>query len=116
MMRDIDGQSIRSLEDFFSKFIDYIASNPRTTKTEIQFAQFCIFSWQECFVYQSQQLLGDIISHLLINKIAAFLNWYSQADKVRHDNFSVCLHSIVLVSIFRLVGMLLSSRLTPGNM
>ncbi|VUZ40523.1 unnamed protein product, partial [Hymenolepis diminuta] len=115
MMCVIDGQSIHSLEDFFSKFIDYIASNPRTIKTEIQFVQFCIFSWQECFVYQSQQLLGDIISNLLINKIAAFLSWYSQADKFRHDNFSVCLHSIVLVSIFRLVGILLSNRLTRGN-
>ncbi|KAM3180592.1 hypothetical protein ACTXT7_015985 [Hymenolepis weldensis] len=115
MMCAIDGQSIRSLEDFFSKFIDYIASRPRAIKTEIQFAQFCIFSWQECFVYQSQQLLGDIISNLLINKIAAFLSWYSQADKAMHDNLSVCLHSIVLVSIFRLVGMLLLNRLTPSN-
>lgn len=111
----LDNNSVSVLEEFFSKFLDHIVLKMRNGKTEIHFAQLCILSWHECFIHPSQQLLGEIISHLIFRKFFNILDWFTSFSKVKHDNFSICFHSIVLVSIIRLVDKILTYQGYTAN-
>ncbi|KAM7537244.1 hypothetical protein Aperf_G00000062316 [Anoplocephala perfoliata] len=84
----LDNKSVSALQELFSKFLDHITL---------------------------RQLLGEIVSHLIFKRFLPILDWYSSSSKVKHDKFSICFHSIVLVSFIRLVDKIVTCQGNSAN-
>lgn len=115
-MAKIDETSLFSLERFFAAFLTHLTSAVRSEKTEILLAQFCLLSWRECFALRPQQLLAEIISNALTNRISsAPLKWPFMSENVVYISSKICSWEIVFVSVLHLVDRAFHSLSLIGN-
>ena len=116
-MEKLDESSVFSLERFFSDYFTHLLTLECSQKILILLAQLCLLTWRECFILPSQRSLADILSNILVERIASDLSmWSFLSAKPTFASSEAFFRGIVFVSILRLIATALRGRLLPTNL
>uniref|UniRef100_A0A5K3F552 Non-specific serine/threonine protein kinase n=2 Tax=Mesocestoides corti TaxID=53468 RepID=A0A5K3F552_MESCO len=116
-MTRVSDNSVLTLEPIFRDFITQLLDAPRSDKNETLLAQFCVLSWRECFTLPSQCLMANIISHILISRIATCpLSWPFLMDGSTFVSSGLCSCELVIVSVLRLLDKCLHQFLPSSDL